>query len=102
VDIELEGVVPFALNLPDARCSPPGAADRHGDFLARVGPSPRASRGRDRLAAHGAGAITPWGYERLDQSDNYEGSTRGIADVRVVTAKAASVDPANALRGDAS
>jgi hypothetical protein len=65
-------------------------------------PSPRASRGRDRLAAHGAGAITPWGYERLDQSDNYEGSTRGIADVRVVTAKAASVDPANALRGDAS
>jgi hypothetical protein len=100
VDIELEGVVPFALNLPDARCSPPGAADRHGDFLARVS---ALTAGESRARPTGcswSGAITPWGYERLDQPDNYEGSTRGIADVRVVTAKAASVDPANALRGD--
>jgi predicted permease len=81
-----EGVVAFGVTLPDARyATPQSRVALHGDFLARVSalPGVRAAGATDWLPMHER--YHPWGYERLDLPDDHEGSTRGIADVRVVT-----------------
>ncbi len=95
-----DGVVAFGVNLPDARyVTPERRIEIHADFQARISALP---------GVHAAGATDwlpmrqryhPWGYRRLDLPEDHEGSTRGIADVRVVMGDFFAASGLTVLRG---